>query len=638
MLGLLGWFSYDVAKDSASQKEYENLTFVANEVVLEKVNSKYDLLVRTGLNSVPAFVQSYQQELFSEMTHLSQISEKSFTIVDHNTNKVLYSSDNIADKIADKIATNTVDKSDNTFNTINPEHHNHLNNITPAQGVLITQDNLIYYAVNFAPWNWDIYVTVSTDTITTPLNSIRLLALSAVILATFISLGFLNYYVNRVIIKPINVLQNAAKDISTNKAHVDINLDSQDELNTLAHSIEIMSQEIEHHIQRAEDASKAKTEFLATMSHEIRTPLNGIMGMTKILQETPLNDKQVEMVNALYQSSRTLSGILNDVLDLSKIEAGKLLVEKTKLFTHDLTDNINVVFNHLSSENRTILTCSNRIPLNIVLLTDAIRVRQIVFNIVGNAVKFTQHGSIDITFDITDDNGDTSSSNEENNKHYLHFSCEDTGIGIDEKRLEAVFDSFTQSDNSTTRQYGGSGLGLSIVKQLVDLLDGTVSVKSQVGEGTRFDVVIPVEVLEAEASDFDILENDKVAKLSDLTLLLVEDNEINSIVAKNFIEKHGHKVIVAANGEEAVEAANGFKFDAILMDIHMPVMDGIEATQIIRSFSDSEKARVPIIGLTAEAFEQRHQSFIAAGMNAIVTKPVDESHLVNAIYKAISQA
>lgn len=387
-----------------------------------------------------------------------------------------------------------------------------------------------------------------------------------------------------------------------------------------------MAAESEYSQREAEIANSAKSNFLATMSHEIRTPLNGVLGMAQLLKNTPLEADQAKKVGTILSSGQTLLAIINDVLDMSKIEAGGIELEITTFSLRDLFSSVSTPFQSLADDKGIELAVIDTITDNDALMGDPVRMRQIIWNLLSNAIKFTQAGQV--TLRLTDaavpdlENGAPKDM-------AICISVEDTGTGIAEERLPLIFDAFTQEDTSITRKFGGSGLGLAIVKRLVELMDGTISAHSKLAEGTRFDVILPFN----RASDADAARLNRRHKTSraidsvPLRVLVAEDNAVNAMIAETFLKQAGHSVTLVENGLEATKAVEAFEFDLVLMDIHMPEMNGIDATKNIRAKTPA--STLPIIGLTAEAFAERHAEFRKAGMDDILTKPFTEEQLMD---------
>jgi len=383
--------------------------------------------------------------------------------------------------------------------------------------------------------------------------------------------------------------------------------------------------------ENAETASLAKSNFLSTMSHEIRTPLNGVLGLAQLLADTALDQDQKKKVATILSSGQTLLAIINDVLDMSKIEAGGLELEDKVFSLPGLVSTIATPFQSLADDKGIELAVSYEIDSSMVIKGDTVRLRQILWNLLSNAIKFTDYGRVQLTIELVigkENIGELVSSPKD---HLVCFAVEDTGAGIAPDRVDAIFDAFTQEDSTITRKHGGTGLGLSIVKELIKLMGGTVRVDSALGEGTKFIAYLPFDAAAAEETEEFSLRapNSEGQKGKPLNILIAEDNEVNAIIAKAFLDKFGHSVRHVENGRLAVEAAKDDWADLILMDIHMPEMNGVDATKAIRE-TDIGKT-IPIIGLTAEAFADRHAMFIEAGMVDVLTKPFTEQQLADTL-------
>ncbi len=374
----------------------------------------------------------------------------------------------------------------------------------------------------------------------------------------------------------------------------------------------------------AEEAVKAKQQFLSNMSHEIRTPMNAIIGFTKVALRTELTPKQKEYISAIKMSGDSLIVLINDILDIAKVDAGKMTFEKAPFKLALSIDAMLHLFETKISEKNLTLVKEYDEKIPTVIIGDAIRLHQIILNLVGNAVKFTEYGSITMAVKLV---------GEDDKKVTIEFSIIDTGIGIKAEKIQAIFDNFTQATNTTSRLYGGSGLGLAIVKQLVDLQGGNVAVKSTINEGSTFSFILNFdksdsdEILEAE-----IMELDETVK--DIKILVVEDMPLNQLLMKTLLDDFGFESDISANGKLALEKLATKTYDIILMDLQMPEMNGFEATEYIRN---TLKSSIPIIALTADVTTVDVAKCKAVGMNDYVSKPVDERLLYSKIVGLIKK-
>ncbi len=370
----------------------------------------------------------------------------------------------------------------------------------------------------------------------------------------------------------------------------------------------------------AERTAFLKHQFMANMSHEIRTPMNAIVGMTRLLLSKAPKQDQLRYLNAIQLSANNLLIIINDILDLSKIEAGKIIIEKTDFTIREVLQSVQDMLLLKAEEKNIELRISTDESVPKRLTGDPTRLNQVLINLAGNAVKFTEHGFVEIK---------TTVSNKAN-KLWVEFDVIDSGIGIAQEYVDNIFDSFTQAGTDVTRKFGGTGLGLTISRQLVNLMGGDISVKSELGKGTVFTVVIPFE--EAEVQDYvqknEGLNEHAMNRLNNLRVLLAEDNEFNRLVAEETLKEiiPNLQLDIAINGQEAINKLQTESYDIVLMDIQMPVMDGVTATRQIRTTLPEPARNVKIIAMTANVLQEDVRQYLEAGMDAYVSKPfhIDE--------------
>ncbi len=398
-------------------------------------------------------------------------------------------------------------------------------------------------------------------------------------------------------------------------------------VNERAGEIEKLNRQLGKRVEEAEAANHAKSAFLANMSHEIRTPMNAILGFSHLLQRGMTDSGQIEKLDKIILSSKHLLGIINDILDLSKIEAGRLILEESPVNVVSVLNHVHSMMNERFKRKR--LTLIEEIDgrlSGLNLLGDSLRLGQILVNYLSNAVKFTEHGSVTIRANLV--NGDEDSAT-------LRFEVQDTGIGLSEEHQAKVFNAFEQAEISTTRKYGGTGLGLTISRMLAQMMGGEAGVISTLGQGSMFWFTV---CLKRNSSTEDVSHEAHTSNTrvrSHASVLLAEDNKINQEVASELLRAYGLSVDIANNGAEAVEMVKAKSYDLILMDIQMPVMDGYEATRTMRALLQGRE--VPILAMSANAFAEDRQRCVDVGMNDFVAKPVEPKQLFQALVRWIPE-
>ena len=382
----------------------------------------------------------------------------------------------------------------------------------------------------------------------------------------------------------------------------------------LSAAVAARTAEIERLLSEAREASRLKTEFLANMSHEIRTPMNGVLGMLQLTSTTRLDPEQQNFVDIAQRSAESLLSLLNEILDLSKVESGVLELESQEFSLADLCDHIHALLQPTAIQKGILCQISLDPNLPSMILGDRNRLQQILVNLIGNAIKFTDAGSVKLITTAQPNN-------------HIFFSVRDTGIGISSSKQALIFDAFRQADGSTTRRFGGTGLGLAISQKLVYLMGGKIQVTSEFGLGSNFHFSIALPPSKPNLIPEAPQPLSIPLHILPLQILLAEDNRVNQLVVIKMLERDGHTVFLTKDGAEALEAAQRQSFDLILMDVHMPVLDGIRATELIRQFEARLNKHTPIVALSAGVLKEERQHCLDSGMDAFLAKPIHAGEL-----------
>jgi signal transduction histidine kinase/ActR/RegA family two-component response regulator len=440
----------------------------------------------------------------------------------------------------------------------------------------------------------------------------------------------------RIVLKPLRVLRSRAEQTAITATGEAIMTKATDEIGSVVHVLDTLTErllaqnrDLSQSRADAQAANEAKSQFLSTMSHEIRTPLNGVLGMAELLEETALTEEQARYCRAIATSGRTLYELLSDILDLSKIEAGKIQIETIDFDLAFQLGEVTSLYSELAATRSNKLLVEIDIPTPGCFRGDPTRLRQVLSNILSNAIKFTEGG--DIAFSVS-----ALAPRAEDPRTWLRFNVRDNGIGIAPEKLKSLVRPFTQADSSTTRRYGGTGLGLVISKQLVEFLGGCLHIESSLGAGTHVWFELPFAAAKHAETARSSGTPPAAGRLS-ARVLLAEDNPVNQEVICAMLGISGAEVMVVENGELAVQALRQGEFDVVLMDCQMPVMDGYEATARIRQ-EEAPGRHIPIIALTANAFSEDRERCVAVGMDDYLGKPVKRDQLVRIISRWVGRS
>lgn len=470
----------------------------------------------------------------------------------------------------------------------------------------------------FGPYQWRIDVVNANRRVAEEaFNFVKNLEL---VLAPFLLLCVMvgYYLINRYLIRPIVMIADKVSRSDSGEV-VEVNYRSQDEIRHLIDCFNQKTQYLEEEKVRAQASTKAKTAFLATLSHEIRTPMNGVLGSAQILLKTDLDAQQSKLLNSLYDSGEHMMVLLNEILDFSKIEQGQLDLVKHPFAIRTIIGSIESVYHTIATEKGLNFRIHSELPVDRWYNADKARIRQILFNLLNNAIKFTAHGFVEIHLKEVQLDG----------KDCLSITVRDTGVGIAQEAQARIFKPFEQAESTTTRKFGGTGLGLAIVKRIANGMNGDISVQSEQGIGSSFEVNVEIEVSSAFIKTS---MPERKIDCSGLTVLIVEDNRTNTMIMDAFMRGKGFETTSVTDGAQALNVLENTEFDMILMDNHMPVMDGVEATKRVRKLNNNN-AHTLILGCTADVFKETREKMISSGVDDIIAKPIDETELDDTLMK-----
>ena len=612
---ILGILSYLHSRDLIYSYEKQEAAHHIHQFIYEFIGRRQRLLERTNTADIPSFVQRYQAEALEEIDNFATKAGRQVSIFDLTEDKLI---------LRTGLSDDDLPRSQPVLPASEEKRIALSSQVETTIGVV---GETPYASAKDEKWNWALVVSVDPDLILDEISKIGRNTILITLISALITTFIFNWISRRAIIEPVQDLKLAAVRIAKGETVEQIPIDSSDEIGELARSLETMVQELSRAVKEAKAADRSKSAFLANMSHEIRTPMNGILGMAQLLNETELATDQKNYVGMILRSGAQLKTIIDDILDLSKLDAAQVEIESLPVDLHATVEQVASHFHHdATAQGNHIVT---HLPAGdpTWVLTDPTRLQQCLMNLVGNANKFTSNGTIEISLrcDLQADD-----------RLRAEISVKDSGIGIPEAAQAQLFERFTQSDSSTTRRFGGTGLGLSIVKELVNLMGGSIGLESGVGEGSTFSLQFEWETVQPAASKEEGKAESRVPDLAGARVLVAEDNGINQILIRQLLQKCGIDCTIVDNGVSAVEATSKESYDLILMDIQMPVLDGVEATRRIRNASGPESA-IPIVALTANVMTEDRKLYAEEGFTALVAKPIDVQQMYGCLYRLIRE-